>query len=79
MQYFKEKRIDYDSTLMRRPVHRPALNPVDHQKIPLHVVLASISFSYFETIFLPKNWTHSKLGLSWTDPWIVLVKVSWGQ
>ena len=54
MHYFKEKRIDYDSMLLIHLVHLPVLNPIDHQKILPRVVLFSISFAYFETIFSPE-------------------------
>ena len=58
MHYFKEKRIDYDSTLLIHLAHLPVLNPVDHQKTLPRVVLFSISFAYFETIFSPENWAY---------------------
>ena len=68
MQCFKEKRIDYDSTLLKHLVHRPTLNPVDHQKTPPRVVLVSISFACFETIFSPEIGLSFRLGglkLNW--------------
>ena len=61
MHYFKEKRIDYDSTLLIHLAHLPVLNPVDHQKTLPRVVLVSISFAYFETIFSPEIWAYFEI------------------
>ena len=66
MHYFKEKRIDYDSMLLIHLVHLPVLNPIDHQKILPRVVLVSISFAYFGTIFSPEIWAYfENLDLGW--------------